>query len=429
MRLSFSNLEEKLKRKFHFISEIKSEPDFYLELIHYLVLLSSDTRLSYIINMITQDGERAKEKLNGVSKKAIELLLKTRENFQEVLIQHGIKEEDAKCLFQHFDGLVSGKISTSARLEEALEGDLYCVIYKVVKDYPKIPLDKIAEPRDDIGNWIVLSPLKEALESFKEARNYFDLERIHAVWGAWERLLLIPRALYTTNKEIHVTFEENALLAMGLSALSSEMKNIVSRGVFQQNKSSHFKREDSLLDLTRIHNFVLDNLEKSNLGFSIFRRYKQRYEWFDNEQLLASIDNEKSKRRKIEAKLTREISKYLHDNGVIPLSEVVFGRSRPDVLGLCSGEELFPIEVKVINENEIKRLKNGFNQILTYIETIDVSEGFYVVYCVGDFILDMPSTILKNERRINIIKINLFRTPPSKRKSNIKIVTREDLTN
>jgi hypothetical protein len=70
-----------------------------------------------------------------------------------------------------------------------------------------------------------------------------------------------------------------------------------------------------------------------------------------------------------------------------------------------------------------------FNQILTYIETIDVSEGFYVVYCVGDFILDMPSTILKNERRINIIKINLFRTPPSKRKSNIKIVTREDLTN
>jgi hypothetical protein len=83
----------------------------------------------------------------------------------------------------------------------------------------------------------------------------------------------------------------------------------------------------------------------------------------------------------------------------------------------------------VIESNEIRRLKTGFNQILTYIETIDVLEGFYVVYCIGDFILDIPSSIFRNEKRINIIKINLFRTPPSKRKPNVKTVTIEDLTN
>ena len=149
-----------------------------------------------------------------------------------------------------------------------------------------------------------MSPLKEAIENCKEERSYYDLERKHAVWGAWERLLLIPRALYTTSKEIHATLEENALLAMSLSALSSEMKNVVSKVVFRDNKRGMFDKKTSLLDLTRIHNFVLDNIEKSNLGFGILTRYKQRCEWFDNERLLASIDSEKSKRRKIEAKLT-----------------------------------------------------------------------------------------------------------------------------
>lgn len=429
MGLSFSHLREKIDRKFSFISAIESESDFYLELIDYIGLLLSDTRLSYIVNMMTQDGERARKNYDEVRKKTIDLLLKTRNILRELLTENGIKEDDAKNLFQHFDGLFSGKISTSAIFEEALERDIYAIIYKIVKDYSDISLDKIAEPRDENGNWIVVSPLKEAIEDCKEARSYYDLESKHAVWGAWERLKLIPRALYTTSKEIHETFEENALLAMGLSALSSEIKNIVSRGVFRQNKSSRFNREASLLDLTRVHNFVLDNIEKSNLGFGILIRYKQRCEWFDKERLLSLIENKGTERKKIEAKLTREISKYLHDNGVIPLSEVVFGRSRPDLLGLYTGEELFPIEVKVIESNEIGRLKTGFNQILTYIETIDVLEGFYVVYCIGDFILDIPSSVFRNEKRVNIIRIDLFRTPPSKRKPNVKTVTSEDLTN
>jgi hypothetical protein len=129
---------------------------------------------------------------------------------------------------------------------------------------------------------------------------------------------------------------------MSLSALSSEMKNVVSKVVFRDNKRGMFDKKTSLLDLTRIHNFVLDNIEKSNLGFGILIRYKQRCEWFDKERLLSLLEDNKTGRKKIEEILTRDISKYLHDNGVIPLSEVVFGRSRPDLLGLYSGEELFP---------------------------------------------------------------------------------------
>jgi hypothetical protein len=75
--------------------------------------------------------------------------LKTRNNLQELLTEHGIKE-DAENLFQHFDGLLSRKISMSAVFEETLERDIYNVIYKINKDYPDIPLDKIAK-KNEIG--------------------------------------------------------------------------------------------------------------------------------------------------------------------------------------------------------------------------------------------------------------------------------------
>jgi hypothetical protein len=73
---------------------------------------------------------------------------------------------------------------------------------------------------------------------------------------------------------------------------------------------------------------------------------------------------------------------------------LVFGNSKLDVLGSSSGEEIVPLEVKVVKQKEQNRLRKGFNQILTYLRTIEVTEGFYVVFCRGDFVLEIPKTIL-----------------------------------
>ena len=54
-------------------------------------------------------------------------------------------------------------------------------------------------------------------------------------------------------------------------------------------------------------------------------------------------------------------------------------------------------------------------------------EGFYVVYCRGDFTLDIPDTIFLKNKRINIVTIDLFETPPSQRTPNIWTITKEDL--
>jgi hypothetical protein len=100
---------------------------------------------------------------------------------------------------------------------------------------------------------------------------------------------------------------------------------------------------------------------------------------------------------------------------------------RPDVFGIYSRDEFFPIEVKVVRKNDINRVKTGFNQILTYIRTIDVTEGFYVLFCIGDHTLEIPNSILIDARCIHIITIDIFETSPSKRNSIIWTVTQEKL--
>jgi hypothetical protein len=294
--------------------------------------------------------------------------------------------------------------------------------------YPKIRMDKFAT-KDKHGNIVLAPSHAEILRRCREEFELLKLNRRTAIWGAWERLLLVYQAVYISDREWREKIRKNPLSAMGLASLISEMKKIISgQPDIASSRIRHFKRDECLLDLRRLHNFVLDSLDKTSLGFALIRKFKQRCEWYDRENLLKLTERQTGQQRnQVEVKLTLELARYLHDNGVIPLSQVILGSVRPDLLGLYSGEELFPIEVKVIKLNEKRRLRLGFNQILQYLRTIGMKEGFYIVFCRGDFTLDTPDSVLINDQRINLVTIDLFETPPSQRTPQIWRVTEEDL--
>lgn len=427
--MGLSVIKDKLERKISLISSIQDEADFFLEVCNYLYFLVSDARLSHIISQITHLRERDHETYNKLQQEALNTLKEIRKNLGDLLLQHGIAEDEVKGLFDHFDKLNNGKIQTSSPLWGALEFDLYRQIFPTIDEkYPKVQMSQFVM-KDELNNIILVSPYKEILAKCREEFESIELIRKTAIWGVWARLLLVYRAIYTSNEKVQEEFDRSPLTGMGMTLLIGEMRDIIGgRHAPTYGKRVHFKQAECLLDLRRLHDFVLDNLDKTNLGFVLLRKYKQRCEWYDHEDLLKlTASQENQERNNAEANLTRRLACYLHDSGVIPLSQVIFGRVRPDLLGLYSGEELFPIEVKVIRENELERLKVGFNQILEYLRTIDVSEGFYVVFCCGDFTLDILETIPINNQRINIVTINLSQTPPSQRTPRIWRVTLEDL--
>jgi len=428
MYLALPAIKEKLERKFALISDIESEADFFLEICNYLYSLTSDMRLSPIIARILHERDLTHETFNGLQQEALNRLREIRKGLQDLLRHHDMSEAESQSLFEKFDKIDTGIIHTSNPLWDALEDSL-CRIFLIINDkYPKIQLDKFAT-KDRHGNIVLAPSHEEILRRCREEFELLNLNRRTAIWGAWERLLLVYQAIYISDREWRQEIQKNLLSAMGLASLISEMKKIISgQPDIASSRIRHFKKDECLLDIRRLHNFVLDSLDKTSLGFALIRKYKQRCEWYDRENLLKLTEKQTDQvRNQVEVKLTRRLARYLHDNGVVPLSQVILGSVRPDLLGLYSGEELFPIEVKVIRLNEKERLRFGFNQILQYLRTIDVKEGFYIVFCRGDFTLDIPDSVLINDQRINLVTIDLFETPPSQRPPQIWRVTEEDL--
>ena len=427
--LSATTLKESLQRRFDLISSVHSDSDLFLEICNYIDKVATDQRLSTIAISISIERKKALETYDNLAVNAKDLLSNLGKKLQERLISNNIDPNFVNSTFEHFNGIISGNIITSSEVWQSLESDLREANWTTIAQYPDVKVNDIATVKGD--RIYFPESIENLLGKCVEELQHIKIIKETAVWGAWNNLLIIYQAVYFSDRTWKEKFKENALAGMNFALLVGEMRRILSSKDYAEDSSKRlvFKREQALTDLRRVHNYILDHLDKTSVGLSILRRYKQRCEWFNQDSLISLIDNSEKDGRQAntEETLTQELCAYLHDNNVMPLAQVVFGKSRPDILGLFSQDELFPIEVKVVKKKENEKIKKGFNQILTYIRTIDLTEGFYVIFCRGDFQLEIPNAIFAYNRQVNIVTINVFENPPSTRKAEIWQFSEKDL--
>ena len=424
---SISAIKETLQRKFDLISEVGSNADFYLEVSSYILLILSNNKLKPIVDRIKQEERRDLEELNLQKEKLLQKLSELKGTLQEIVGSAKVVSATITQQFQRFDDLQSGKIQTSEELWRMLEDALRNVCRELISKHQVRDFSQIATI--ERGKLLFSKDVEELTEKtneeFKTVRKF---EKV-AIWGAWNRLYLIPVCVYTKESELRKLLDKDFMKGYDLALLMSEMERIINPPIGIQQATIHFKRDKECIDLRRLHNYVLDQLEGIEVVLTLLRRYKQKCEWYKREVLLEqTATNTKGAKKTSEKNLTRELCLFLHDNNFLPLSEVILGDSRPDIIANHAFVNLVPIEVKVIRNRENHRIKTGFNQILTYLRTIDVSEGFYVIFCRGDFTLDIPQRIVIGNHIINIITVDIFETSPSKRASKVWKINESDLT-
>ena len=337
------------------------------------------------------------------------------------------------ALFSDFDGFASNRGWESSRQTwESLEYSLRNICLRI-KDSANIKTDGVFTVKDNLVQFNstdeeLFANCHDELESIQTAKQT-------AVWGAWNRLVRVHRAVHGTKRECQKALKKDVLAGSGFASDVQEMKKIIANSsalkrlsLIPESMNDPFNHKLVLIDLERLHNFILDRFNRTSLGLALLTKYKRRCEWYnDAEELLKEIAGlTEQKRDMVEKELTRKLCMYLLDNNVLPLSQVDFGKRRPDVL-LQSKEEIFPLEVKVVRLNDNYRVKTGLNQIISYIRTIDASEGFYVIFCRGDFTLQIPPTVFEGAYRINIMTVELPETSPSTRKINIWKITQKEL--
>lgn len=434
MSSSLIIIRDSLQRRFDLITKLKNKGDLYLETCNYVDVIASDSRLTPILQSILIDRDCLFKNQNKLAESMTERIHQIAQNIRNSL-PNPIDSKEITAFFNDFDSFANGKLwSSSGPTWANLESTLRTICW-AIKDSKTIKTDEIFLVK---GNSTVRFSAEDE-ELFAKCHESWDSIQIAkqtSAWGAWERLIRIYSAVNGTRRECHDALNQNVLTGSAYVSDINEMKKIVANSsalkqyslTFPQwDKDDPFNAELTLIDLERIHNVILDRLNKTGLGLALLTKYQHRCEWYAPKEITSlTADVDEAQIEDNEKELTRKLCIFLHDNNVTPMSEVILGKNIPDIL-IQSKEELFPIEVKVIRRNEKQRVKKGFNQIVTYIRTISASEGFYIIFCKGDFTLQIPPTILNESYRINIVTINLTQTSPSKRQPDIWTITEKDL--
>jgi hypothetical protein len=431
MSSSLDAIKESLQRRVDLISKLDNEGDLYLETCNYMNAIVSDQRTNPIVQSILTERDCLFKNHKKLEDKATKKLLKISHSVRE-LLSNAIDSKEIDALFTDFDGFASNRAWISGRRTwESLENSLRTICWKI-KESKNIKIDGVFTVKNNLVQFNsadekLFAKCHEEWESIKTAEQT-------VVWGAWNRLVRVYKAVYGTKRDCQEALKKDIFAGSGFVNDVNEMKKIIGNSsalkqlsLIPESKNAHFNQKLVLIDLERLHNFILDRFNRTSLGLALLTKYKRRCEWYDREEMLRKTEElDEQKRDAVEKELARKLCMYLLDNNVLPLSEVALGRSRPDVL-IQSKEELFPVEVKVVRINENDRVKKGFNQIVTYIRTIDASEGFYVIFCRGDFALQIPQTIFDGTFRINIVTVGLPETSPSTRKAKVWKIAQNDL--
>ncbi len=204
------------------------------------------------------------------------------------------------------------------------------------------------------------------------------------------------------------------------------------RGITQNPEWAAAIRVFAEIFLQPLVSYIRGALELHHRILLLLSRYRQRSEWFkDDDKVNDILEN----RGEIEKQLRRDFFLYLFDNGIdfSIESESPIGGTEVDVLAVLPELGPLPIEVKVFDG--IKRnsayISGGLAQACEYARAFNSSEAYYIVYNVSEnrrIILPGESNqghVVRAQLssiNINSIVINLRTTYPASLVKNYSLV-------
>ena len=154
--------------------------------------------------------------------------------------------------------------------------------------------------------------------------------------------------------------------------------------------SSESKFDPMLRDFTEsvvdpLVNFLHDQIDDGGNVLYLIERFKLKAEWFRRAELYSLY---KKDTRVGEASLDQELRASLFDGGVdYPFSQPATPSGRPDIVALLGSDDPLVLEVKVFDPDRSKdksHLRQGFHQVLRYINDYNERLGYLVVFNCSD---------------------------------------------
>ena len=133
-----------------------------------------------------------------------------------------------------------------------------------------------------------------------------------------------------------------------------------------------------------IFDYLFEQLDSQQLLFHQLLRYKTRCECFNYADLIDTIKGylaKQTEQHRIEKLKQADLYRYFHDEGIDFLIEPKFDEDMVDILASMknSGQPIL-VETKLVKERKRKSIRDGYNQIVTYIRRYGTNVGYLAIY-------------------------------------------------
>lgn len=409
-------LRNALERKVKFIKSLP-DPEFFAELLNYLEFIVTEPGFRQIFFKLNRIKEQDFKEVRKYRSKLLRGCLKKKKKIERVLRSKGLIDTTVQSSLEEFEQYRSGKLKSSTPLENSLRLFLERIVSHIGKSRNDIEEIEKLLIRDRNGR-ILKTKLFDFEDKLQEIEDELALKEKHSVWMSWDRLLTISYSAYGYRKDWdRLTKRKHFLDLITASLLVTEFqKAIASSGSASISRSSYFKRNEYQIDILRVHNFILDELDKEIVGLSIMEKYKKLVEWYLYDEYKKFCEE------KDEKYLSRRLGEFLFQHNVFPVMKPLFGIKEPDILAEMPGERL-PIEVKKFGRKDtVAKLHEGIKQAYEYVRTLEQDYGHFVIFNYSNRIILHPPQIDYENIIIHIHVVDVSQISPSKRKkSPVKI--------
>ena len=170
-------------------------------------------------------------------------------------------------------------------------------------------------------------------------------------------------------------------------------------------------------DLGRVDEEILAALGGSLSTEAIVLRFKERCAWYDRGRMRTVAADDASGGTR-EDRLTLEVARYIHDNGVFALVRPRGPSREPEPMAPPPGARKLALESKVYDASgdPLLAVKTGFRQLHGYLSSLEraavrAEEGYLVVFRLGGPICETPATVATERFLVHVLTIDLAPAP------------------
>lgn len=256
IKLDLPTLISNLQRRYDSFVALP-EKGFFSGIADYVKYLDESKEFEPVMKLIKKKQVEDEKKVAGLERELKKDIKKTASKVFGLIIKKNIKFDELQQAIDKYNGIIKGRIQSSATREEALYAALNQVIATLFKhDYEKLvkPLIKV----DKDGKHILGYNISPIYGSYENELEHFRELRERTIWGSWDNFVLVYLVIHKFREQLkQLDLHKDFWKRMNFIGLHGEMEEILNE---KRGDRMHFKQDAYLIYASRVHNFIIDRL-------------------------------------------------------------------------------------------------------------------------------------------------------------------------